>query len=162
VSLRVPFAAARSEEGFGLIELLIAMTILAIGIAATLAVFASSIVSLQHASKAGTALTITERQLEAYRAMPFTCVPRGGSIAMPAGCGVAPTYTGFPNPYAGSQTVSGADAPDHRSYTVTTTVSPSTTNPQITVAVALSSAPAAALATESSYFSDAGTAPTTS
>jgi prepilin-type N-terminal cleavage/methylation domain-containing protein len=161
MSLQARFAAARSEEGFGLIELLIAMTILAIGIAATLAVFASSILSLQHASKAGTALTITERQLEAYRAMPFACVPRGGSIAMPAGC-VSPTYSGFPDPYQSSQTVSGADAPDNRSYKVTTTVSSSTTNPQITVTVALSSAPATALATESSYFSDAGTAPTTS
>jgi prepilin-type N-terminal cleavage/methylation domain-containing protein len=161
VSLRARFAAARSEEGFGLVELLIALTILAIGIGATIAVFTSSILSLQHASKAGTALTIAERQLEAYRAMPFGCVPRGGSIAMPASCSTAPTYSGFPNPYAGTQTVSGPDAPDNRSYTVTTTVSGSATNPQITVTVALSAAPATALATESSYFSDAGTAPTT-
>ena len=163
MSLRARFAAARSEEGFGLIELLIALTILAIGIGATLAVFASSIITLQHASKAGTALTLAERQLEAYRAMPFICVPRGGSIAMPPApaCSAAPTYSGFPNPYASTQSVSGPDAPDHRSYTVTTAVSSSTTNPQITVTVAQSSAPSTALATESSYFSDAGTAPTT-
>jgi hypothetical protein len=90
--------------------------------------------------------------------MPFACVPRGGSIAMPGSCGAAPTYSGFPNPYAASQAVSGADAPDNRSYTVTTTVSASTTNPQITVTVAEGGT---VLATESSYFSDAGTAPTT-
>ena len=161
MSLRARFATARSEEGFGLVELLIAMTILAIGVGASLAVFASSIVSLGHASRTGTALTIVERQLEAYRAMPFVCVPRGSSIALPATCSAAPTYPGFPNPYASTQTVSGPDAPDHLSYTVTTAVSPSTTNPQITVTVAQSSAPSTALATESSYFSDAGTAPTT-
>jgi type II secretory pathway pseudopilin PulG len=158
MSLRARFAAARSEGGFGLVELLIALTILTIGIGATLAVFTSSLVSLRHTSRAGTALTIAERQLEAYRAMPFACVPRGGSIAMPGSCGAAPTYSGFPNPYAASQAVSGADAPDNRSYTVTTTVSASTTNPQITVTVAEGGT---VLATESSYFSDAGTAPTT-
>jgi prepilin-type N-terminal cleavage/methylation domain-containing protein len=161
VSLRARFAAVRSEEGFGLVELLIALTILAIGIGATLAVFTSSIVALRHTSRAGTALTIAERQLEAYRAMPFACVPRGGSIAMPGTCTTAPTYSGFPNPYAASQAVSGADAPDNRSYAVTTAVSSSPTNPQITVTVAQSGAPATVLATESSYFSDAGTAPTT-
>jgi type II secretory pathway pseudopilin PulG len=159
VSLRARFAAARSEEGFGLVELLIALTVLTIGIGATLAVFTSSLVALRHTSRAGTALTIAERQLEAYRAMPFACVPRGGSIApMPGSCSDAPAYAGFPNPYAASQTVSGDDAPDHRSYTVTTAVSASTTNPQITVTVAESGT---VLATESSYFSDAGTAPTT-
>jgi prepilin-type N-terminal cleavage/methylation domain-containing protein len=162
MSLRARFAAARSEGGFGLVELLIAMTILVIAIGATLSVFASSIITLQHASTAGTALTLAERQLEAYRAMPFVCVPRGGSIAMPAACSVAPTYSGFPNPYAGTQSVSGPDAPDRLSYTVTTAVSSSTTNPQITVTVAKSSGPSTALATESSYFSDAGTAPTAS
>ena len=162
MSFRTSIAATRSEEGFGLVELLIAMTILVIGIAATLSVFASSIISLGHASKAGTELTIAERQLEAYRAMPFVCVPRGGVIApMPASCSATPPYPGFPNPYASTQTVFGPDAPDHRSYRVTTAVSASTTNPQITVTVALSAAPSTALATESSYFSDAGTAPTT-
>jgi prepilin-type N-terminal cleavage/methylation domain-containing protein len=163
VSLRTSFAAVRSEEGFGLVELLIAMTILAIGIGATLAVFSSSIISLRHASRAGTALTLAERQLEAYRAMPYVCVPRGGSIARPPApaCSAAPAYSGFPDPYASTQSVSGAEAPDHLSYTVTTAVSSSTTNPQITVTVAQSSAPSTALATESSYFSDAGTAPTT-
>lgn len=161
MSFRTSFAATRSEEGFGLVELLIAMTILAIGIAATVSVFASSIISLGHASRAGTALTIAERQLESYRAMPFVCVPRGGSIAQPGACTTTPTYSGFPNPYLSTQPVTGPDAPDHRSYTVTTAVSSSTTNPQITVTVALSAAPSTALATESSYFSDAGTAPTT-
>ena len=160
MSLRARFAAARSEEGFGLVELLIALTILVVGIGATLAVFASSIISLRHASKAGTALTLAERQLEAYRAMPFICVPRGGSLAMPGTCTTTPTYSSFPDPYLGTQPVSGADAPDHLAYTVTTAVSSSTTNPQITVQVVQSSAPGTVLATESSYFSDAGTAPT--
>ena len=161
VSLRARFTAARSEEGFGLIELLIALTILVIAVGATLSVFASSIITLRHASKAGTALTLAERQLEAYRAMPFICVPRGGLMTKPGACTTTPTYSGFPDPYPSApQPVPAADAPDHLAYTVTTSVSSSTTNPQITVKVALSSAPGTALATESSYFSDAGTTPT--
>jgi type II secretory pathway pseudopilin PulG len=153
-----------AEDGVGLIELLIALTLLAIGIGATIATLSSSIVVLQHASKEGTAITLADRQLEAYRAMPFACVPRSSSMVQPAACPVTPTYSGFPQPYSGStpytQTVSGSDAPDHRSYVVTTTVSSSATEPQITVTVALTGAASTVLAQESSYFSDAGTTPT--
>ncbi len=162
VSPRPRARAHHSEDGQGLIELLLALTILAVGIAATVAAFASSILSLQHASKEGTAVTLADRQLESYRAMPFICVPRSGSIAQPAGCSVTPTYSAFPNPYSSPITVSGASAPDHRSYAVTTTVSASATEPVITVKVALTSAPSVVLSQETSSFSDAGTSPTTS
>lgn len=158
----------RAEDGLGLIELLIALTLLAIGIGATIASLSSSIVVLQHSSKEGTAITLADRQLEAYRAMPFACVPRSSSMIQPAACPVVPTYSGFPQPYSTTavtsydQTVSGSDAPDHRSYVVTTSVSSSATEPQITVTVALTGAPGTVLAQESSYFSSAGTSPTAS
>jgi type II secretory pathway pseudopilin PulG len=50
--------AAASEDGFGFVELLIAMTILAIAIGGLLAVFSASALSLRRAGQKGTALTL--------------------------------------------------------------------------------------------------------
>jgi Tfp pilus assembly protein PilV len=159
----------RASDGIGLIELLIAMTILAVAISALVAVFASSIISLGHSGREGTALTLADRQLEAYRSMPFSatnrCVPKTLPSTAPTlsdGTSCAAPFSGFPNPYAASQVVSGANSPDHRSYTVTTTVSGGTcssaTNAscRITVSVRLTSG-GPELARETSDFSQNGT-----
>jgi prepilin-type N-terminal cleavage/methylation domain-containing protein len=147
----------RAEQGIGLIELLIALTILAVGVSATTAVSASSLINLQHASKEGTAITLADRQLESYRAMPFACLPTTSSWSIPSGCA---TPSGFPNPYSASQTTTSADSPDHRLYTVTTALStPSTGTLQVTVTVRLSSG-GNDFATETSYFSSNGTSGT--
>lgn len=173
------------EAGIGLIELLIALTLVAVGIAAALSVFASSIVSLQHGAKEGTALTLADRQLEAYRAMSFACLPTTltSGLTLPsqlspsvdAACGApfeGPPYgtytdprdpsnaTPFPNPYAASQTVPGNVSPDHRAYTVVTSVTANSpqcggTSTQIIVSVNLVG-DLTNLARESSCFSRAG------
>ena len=65
-------ARLRREEGFGLIELLIAMLVMALGIMAIVAGFSSGIVALSNASRTGTAGTLADRQMEAYRALPYT------------------------------------------------------------------------------------------
>ena len=150
---RVRFTTLRAEAGIGLIELLISLTILVIGVAATLAVFSSSITGLRHTGQEGTALTLADRQLESYRAMPYACIPPAAMTA-PTGC---LTPSGFPNPYAASQTTTSADSPDHKIYIVTTTLtSAAGSGVQISVSVALNSG-GPTLATESSYFSAAGT-----
>ena len=59
-----------ADDGFGLIELLIAMTMLAIAVGALLTVFASSAVSLRRAGQKGTALTLADTQMEKYRTRP--------------------------------------------------------------------------------------------
>jgi len=64
----------RAEEGFQLIELLIAMTILAIGIMAIVAGFSSGMVALRNASRASTGAAIADRQMEAFRRIPFASV----------------------------------------------------------------------------------------
>ena len=98
------------EGGIGLVELLIAMTLLAIGIAAAMAVFASSIVSLQRSGHEGTAITLADRQLETYRTMPFSCFPSSLPGSAPSGC---QTYTAgtFPNPYDATHTTSSSESP---------------------------------------------------
>ena len=62
---------ATSEDGFGLIELLIAMLVMALGIMAIVAGFSSGIVALSNASRTGTAGTLADKQMEAYRALPY-------------------------------------------------------------------------------------------
>ena len=141
----------RSEGGQGLIELLIALTVLAVGIGSTLTLFADSVISLQHAGKEGTAITLADRQMETYRSMPYACISQ--TFSMPSGC---ITYSGFPNPYAASQTTTSAESPDHRLYDVTTAItsaSGSTYQIKITVAQHGSSQ---VLAQETSDFSSVG------
>jgi type II secretory pathway pseudopilin PulG len=157
VIVRARLDAIRSEEGIGLIELVIALTILIVGVAATLSVFSSSIVGLRHTGQEGTAVSLADRQLETYRSMPFACVPTSLPSSAPTGC---LSVSGFPNPYSASQVTTSADSPDHRIYTVTTGVSSAVgSTTQISVTVALSSG-GSILARETSDFSSAGTSAT--
>jgi len=61
----------RSEEGFGLIELLVAMVMLNVGFLALVAAFQSGAVALKRASKISTASTLADAQMELYRALPY-------------------------------------------------------------------------------------------
>jgi type II secretory pathway pseudopilin PulG len=177
---------ARDESGIGLIELMIALTLIAIGVGAALSVFASSIVSLQHGAREGTALTLADRQVEAYRSMSFACLPTSltSGVVVPVGpdpgcatvfdtpdprdpptCRTVPATCNphpFPNPYAATQTVSKTVSPDHRSYTVITDVtanSPYCGNTATQVIVSVNQVGnSTVLARESSCFSNAGNA----
>ena len=82
----------RSQEGFGLIELLMAMVMLNIGILAIVAAFNSGAVTLNRASRISTAAALADQQMELYRAIPYA------SIALDASTipGVAYTYTTRP------------------------------------------------------------------
>jgi type II secretory pathway pseudopilin PulG len=59
--------AATREDGQGLIELVVALTILAIGIGSLLTLLSSSALSLQRTDQKGTALVLAEKQIELYR-----------------------------------------------------------------------------------------------
>ena len=61
---------AKTEAGFGLIELLIAMTVMVVAIMAIVAAFSSGMVALNRASRASTAATLADKQMEAYRSDP--------------------------------------------------------------------------------------------
>jgi type II secretory pathway pseudopilin PulG len=61
---------AASEGGFGLVELLIAMTVMVIAIMAIVAAFSSGMVTLRRAADASTAAAVADKQMEAYRALP--------------------------------------------------------------------------------------------
>ena len=67
-------ARLRSEGGFGLVELLLAMVILNIGLLAVVAAFSSGIVSLNRASRVTTAAVLADQQMELYRALTYASI----------------------------------------------------------------------------------------
>ena len=64
----------RAEEGMTLIELLIAMTIMSVGIAALVAGFSTGIVSIQRANVTSTAGTLADKQMETFRQASYATV----------------------------------------------------------------------------------------
>jgi prepilin-type N-terminal cleavage/methylation domain-containing protein len=120
-------ARTRSEDGFGLIELLIAMTVLAIAIAAQLTVFAASFTSLHRASRKGTAVMLADVQMETYRTVAYSCVylaaatgdsTYSGDAAYSAsqvtGSSCSPNAAPPSTSTAASQTVTGPDSLSYR------------------------------------------------
>jgi Tfp pilus assembly protein PilV len=73
----------RADQGFGLIELLIAMLILNIGILAIVASFNAGIITLNRASRITTAAVLGDQQMELYRAIPYDSI-RLASATIPA------------------------------------------------------------------------------
>jgi len=58
-------------EGFGLVELLIALLVLNVAIFATVAAFNAGIFTLRRASRTSTAASLAEARLELYRALSY-------------------------------------------------------------------------------------------
>jgi prepilin-type N-terminal cleavage/methylation domain-containing protein len=66
---------AKSEGGFSLVELLIAMAVMSIGITAIVAGYSSGILAVDRAKAGTTAGALADRQMEAYRQGSFAAVP---------------------------------------------------------------------------------------
>jgi type II secretory pathway pseudopilin PulG len=64
----------RSAEGFSLIELLMALTILNVGILAILMAFSAGTVSIRQASRGSTASALADAQMELYRGVPYASI----------------------------------------------------------------------------------------
>jgi Tfp pilus assembly protein PilV len=67
-------ARARSEHGFGMIELLASMTVMLVGILAVFAVFQAGIVQLRRASTTTTAAAIADSEMEKFRAIRYDSI----------------------------------------------------------------------------------------
>jgi Tfp pilus assembly protein PilV len=127
-------ALLRREGGFGLIELLMAMTMLNIGLLAVIAAFSSGIVSLNRASRVTTAAVLADGQMELYRALTYDAIrleassiplttPYTTDTAFNASqvTGVCP---GTPDECNASRQATGADRKDYRVDTYIVSVSP--------------------------------------
>ena len=69
---RIVFSTAtKREEAQGLVELIVALTVLAIGIGSLLTLLTSSALSLQRSDQKGTALVLAEKQIELYRGVAY-------------------------------------------------------------------------------------------
>ena len=78
------------EEGFGLVELLIALTILNIAIFALLATLNAGALSLRRASRISTAETLADKQMELYRSVLYKDVGLSSTLVS----GVDSKHTG--------------------------------------------------------------------
>jgi type II secretory pathway pseudopilin PulG len=114
-------ARLESESGIGLIELLIAMTILSIAISAQLAVFGSAFTSLERAGRKGTAVLLADKQMEMYRRVAYSC------IYLTSGSGDS-TYTSD-SAYSASQVVASNCSPNTSPPTAATTASQTVAGP---------------------------------
>jgi Tfp pilus assembly protein PilV len=65
-------ARLRTQEGFGLIELLVSMLMLNIAILGIVAAFNSGALALKRAGEVSTASVIADKQMELYRALKWT------------------------------------------------------------------------------------------
>ena len=131
----------REDDGFGLIELLAALTMLNIGLLAVVAAFASGTTSLRRANRISTASAAADAQMEQYRAITWAQIAFDTAADNTADS--TPAYTSDPawtsldvntstcaSPLPGyckpNQTVTGAD---HENYTentyITTQIPPS-------------------------------------
>jgi Tfp pilus assembly protein PilE len=143
---------ARSQEGFGLIELLMAMTMLNIGILALVAAFQSGAFALQRASKTSTAAAIADIQMERFRAMTYSSIALDsasftsaqadtvytGDVAYSAG-ELTQTCTGSPLPEEcqAMRTLAGPDGKRYRidTYIINDTVASARLLKRVTLVV---------------------------
>lgn len=134
----------RSEQGFGLIELLMAMVMLNIGILAIVAAFNSGIFALNRASRTTTASALADQQMELYRALTYPAIALDANTlasadntykcdsALGASCPnstageITTTCSGspLPNECLPSRSVVGADRKNYRVDTYITSSTP--------------------------------------
>ncbi|MFL5921890.1 MAG: hypothetical protein ACJ75Q_15035 [Gaiellaceae bacterium] len=137
-------ARLRSQDGFGLIELLMAMVMLNIGILAIVAAFQTGMFALNRASRLSTASALADQQMELYRAVTYVAIaldstslaavddtyrcdtalgsscPNSTSGETTTTCSGSP----LPNECLPSRTVTGADRKPYRVDTYITTTTP--------------------------------------
>ncbi|HEX5467987.1 MAG TPA: hypothetical protein VFW80_02955 [Gaiellaceae bacterium] len=88
---------ARDEGGFGMIELLAAMTVMLIGIFACFAVFQAGIVQIRRASTVTTAAAIADSEIEQFRAIKYDSIGLDESaVASVVSGAYGSTYTSQP------------------------------------------------------------------
>ncbi len=76
----------RANDGMTLVELLIAMVVMAIGISALVAGFSSGLVAINRGAKASTAGALADQQMEAYRRLSFASIATTATASPSTDC----------------------------------------------------------------------------
>src|SRR3990170_2135555 len=67
-------ARLRGQQGFALIEMLVAIVVINIGLLAILLALNSGMITLRRSAETSTASAVADKQLELYRAIPFSSI----------------------------------------------------------------------------------------
>jgi type II secretory pathway pseudopilin PulG len=125
----------RAEAGIGLVELLIAMTVLAVALLALVAAFSSGALTLRRAAQTSTATALANQQIERYRALKYANIRLDAGAVATANLdsvyanGGAPPWSaiqvvglcsGVPPECNPIRTVTASESPDRRPYRVDT------------------------------------------
>jgi Tfp pilus assembly protein PilV len=127
--LRIARRVAVDSDGFGLVELLIALMVLNVGVFATVAAFNAGTLALRRANRTSTASVIADKQMELYRSLLYSNI---AVLAPPAPCDATycsdTEYAGSVTsptcppavPVAACQPISTVAGPDGNNYRVDT------------------------------------------
>jgi type II secretory pathway pseudopilin PulG len=142
----------RAEAGMGLVELLIAMTILAVALLALVAAFSSGALTLQRAGQTSTASALANAQMELYRGLKYDSIRLDAGSIPPVGDVyrsdtaypefaaspvTTPACTGPPIECDASRAVTGPDQRTYRvdTYIVYVNIPPARQHKQVTIVV---------------------------
>jgi Tfp pilus assembly protein PilV len=141
-------ARARGEQGFALVEMLIAIVIINIGLLAILLALTSGVAALRRSAETSTASAVADKQLERYRALAYSSIYLDtaslGSVdttyttdSAYSASQVSQTCSPLTAACTPSQTVTGPDGRSYRVDTFIVSVTPSggSAVKQITVVV---------------------------
>ena len=116
----------RHEGGFGLVELLIAMTVLNVGILAVFAGFSSGYAALNRGTAISSASALGDAQLERFRALRFTAICLSNTSTVSSYTANAPEGTAVPTCSTSDPALVALRAPttgpDNHAYRVDTYV----------------------------------------
>jgi len=102
-------ARVRREEGFTLVELVMAMVVLTISILALIAAYTSGYVALNRATRVSSATLLADSQMERIRALQYTSIKLNTSCG--ASCTEDATFTGD-GAYSSAAQVTGCTTTD--------------------------------------------------
>jgi type IV pilus modification protein PilV len=107
--IALPRLRVRGEDGFTLVELLIAMIVLTVGILALVAAYTSGYVALNRATRVSSAQVIADSQMERFRALSYTGIWLNTTCG--TSCAEDTTYKGD-SVYSSAAAVTGCTTTD--------------------------------------------------
>lgn len=87
-------ARTRGEDGFMLVELMLALVVLTVAILALVAAFSSGYVALHRATRVSSSTLLADSQMERFRALQYTNIKLNLTCGPTPSCAEDSTYTG--------------------------------------------------------------------